>query len=217
MRYFAALALSIMAKAQTIPIDVHFNLYDVTDNYGSQNDPLPGATVRLILGAGPDWQSPTAGYKFVTDQKGEVRFTANGLIDKRWRSQNIGFTPFSWPVRSEHMQIAAELEHRLPLEKAGEFKTFRWVVTMDLDCFSHGQCSTVGFMGIYTPDAQGRFTKALQRTGPQDSWKVPEMGDQVLWGHSYTCADFGMSPDENDPNKRVLKLAFKRLPRAVRR
>jgi hypothetical protein len=62
MKYLVALIFLSMARAQTIPTDIHFTLYDVRDNYGSQNDPLPGATVRLILGTGPDWQSPNAGY-----------------------------------------------------------------------------------------------------------------------------------------------------------
>jgi hypothetical protein len=71
----------------------------------------------------------------------------DGLIDTRWRSRNIGFTPFSMPSRADHMKIAVELEHNFPPEREGPLKVFRWVLTMDLDCF-RGQCSTVGFMGF---------------------------------------------------------------------
>jgi len=168
--------------------------------------------VRLVLGQSPDWQNPDAGHKFVTDEKGEAHFTMDGLIDKRWQSRNVGFTPLRMPSRTDHMQIATELEHKFPIEKTGEYKTFRWLLTMDLDCFPDGQCSTVGFMGIYTPDAQGRFTKALARQGGTESWKVPQLNDQVIWGMSYEVADFMMSTVPNDPKKRTLKFAIKRRP-----
>ena len=201
-----------MASGQTVPIDVKFTLLDVKDPYATPFPPLAGATVRLVLGESPNWQHPDAGHKFVTDAKGEAHFTMDGLIDTRWRSRNIGFTPFSMPSRADHMKIAVELEHNFPPEKEGPLKVFRWVLTMDLDCF-RGQCSTVGFMGIYTPDAQGRFTKPLARQGGTESWKVPELNDRVIWGMSYQVADFTMSPDPDDPKKRTLSFAIKRLYR----
>jgi hypothetical protein len=110
-----------------------------------------------------------------------------------------------------------ELEHKFPLEKEGALKSFRWLLTMDLDCFRDGQCSTVGFMAIHTPDAQGRFTKPLARQAGTESWKVPELNDKVIWGMSYQVADFLMSTDENDPKKRTLKFAIKRLPPPISR
>lgn len=202
-----------MASAQIIPIDVQFQLVGMKDNYDAAPAPLAGETVRLILGEGADWQSPNAGHKFVTDQKGEARFTMDAPIDTRWRSRNVGFTPFSMPVRADHLKIAVELEHWFPLEKNGPLKSFRWLLTMDLDCFHDGPCSTVGFMGIYTPDAQGRFTRALARVAGTESWKVPELNDQVIWGMSYQVADFLMNVDENDPKRRTLRFAIKRLAR----
>jgi hypothetical protein len=189
-------------------------LYDVKDAYGPQDAPLPGAKVRLVLGATPDWQSPGAGHSFVTDEKGEAHFTMPGLIDKQWISQNVGFTPFSIPVRTEHMQIAVELDHELPLETG--VKTVRWVLTMDLNCEKGGRCSTSDFMGIYTPDAKGNFSKPLVRQGGQEAWAVPELHGMILRGMSYQCARFLMSADENDPNKRTLELALKRMPRPRR-
>jgi hypothetical protein len=203
-----------MARAQTVPINVDFTFLDVIDNYQVPYPPLPGEPVRLVLGETPDWQNPDAGHKFVTDEKGEAHFNMNALIDARWQSRNIGFTPFSMPVRSDHMKISVELAHKFPLEQNGPAKIFRWLLTMDLDCFrGGGPCSTVGFMGIYTPDAQGRFTKALVRQGGTESWKVPELNGNVIYGMSYQVADFLMSKDADDPNKRTLRLGIKRLPR----
>jgi hypothetical protein len=216
MKLLVPVLFCLMAGAQTVPIGVDFTLLDVKDPYNPPYPPLAGETVRLVLGQSPNWQNHDAGHKFVTDEKGEAQFTMDGLIDTHWTARNIGFTPLVMPVRAEHMQIATELEHRIPLEKAGEFKTFRWVLTMDLDCLPDGRCSTVGFMGIYTPDVQGRFTKALQRQGGTESWKVPELNDQVIWGMRYQVADFLMTTSTDEPKKRTLKFAIKRLPRAAR-
>jgi hypothetical protein len=71
-------------------------------------------------------------------------------------------------------------------------------------------------MGIYPPDAQGRFTTALVRQAGNEAWKVPALKDQVIWGMEYEVADFTMSPDTADPKARTLRLAFKRSPRKAR-
>jgi len=192
-----------MASAQNVPIEVSFTLLDVLE-------PLPGATVRLVLGASSDWQNANAGHKFVTDSKGEAHFTMDGIIEKRWRSQSIPFTPFRFPIRVDHMMIAVELEHRFQFVKDAPFQEFRWLLTMDLDRVGGGSCRTVGFMGIYTPDAQGRFTKPLPRRAGTESWTIPDLNHQVVWGMSYQVAGFMLS---SDPDKHTLSFAIKRLPR----
>ena len=134
-------------------------------------------------------------------------------IDSRIRSRNIGFTPFSAPSRAEHLKVAVELEHPFPADGNGPARSFRWLLTMDLDCFSNGECRTDGFMNIYTPDAQGRFSRQLVREGSGEAWKVPELGNQVMRGMRYQVADFLMTVDEKDPQRRTLQFAVKRLPR----
>jgi len=204
MKFLLAFLFCFMASAQTLPINVDFTFLDVQV---SDSPPLAGATVRLVLGQSPNWQNPDAGHTFVTDAKGEAHFTMDGAIDNRWSSRSMGFLPFGIPVRSEHVQIAVEVERKI------DDRSFRWLLTMDLDCLKGGSCSTVGFMGIYMPDAQGRFTRRLPRQGGTESWKVAELNDKVVWGIGYQAADFLMSPDENDPNKRRLRFAIKRLAR----
>lgn len=205
-----------MASAQTTPIDVEFKLLDLVDRYRPP-EPLPHATVRLVLGAGPDWQDADTGYRFTTDAHGEAHFTLDGVIDTRWRSRNIGFTPFSWPARSEHLQVAVELDHEFPAANDRPPKTFRWLLTMDIDRFREGTCSTSGFLAILTPDAAGRFTKPLARQPGTESWKVPELDGLVIWGMSYQVADFGLGVSEADPARRTLSFAVKRLPRPQQR
>src|SRR5258708_18019292 len=88
---------SVMASAQTVPIDVKFTLLDVKDPYTTPFPPLAGATVRLGLGDNPHWQHPHAGPKFVTDAKGAAHFTMDGLIDTPCPARHISVTPLSTP------------------------------------------------------------------------------------------------------------------------
>jgi hypothetical protein len=203
-----------MAKAQTTPVEVHFQLFSMGSHYDTG---IPGEKVRLILGDAPGWQNATAGHAFVTDEKGEAVFTMDAKLDKIFKWQSVGFGPFSLPVRAEHLQIGVELPHRFPLENGG-FADFRWVLTMDVDrLISRSSTGTYGFMGIYTPNEHGNFTKPLRSSGTQDSWFVPAMNNQVIWVHSYTAAGFGLEVDEHDPNRRVLRFAVKREPERERK
>ena len=214
-RVFALSALltwGSFAAAQMTPIDVQFRLIAMKDNYDAEPAPLAGVSTRLVLGDAAGWQEPDAGHRFVTDAKGEARFTVDALADARTRSRNIGFTPFSMPSRTEHLRIGVELEHRVVPEKGGAPRIFRWLLTMDLDCFRNGECRTVGFTGIHAPDAQGRFSIPLVRQGSAEAWKVPALDDQIVRGMSYQAADFMLSADERDPKKRTLNFMVKRLP-----
>jgi len=78
---------------------------------------IPGEKVRLILGDAPAWQNATAGHALVTDEKGEAVFTMDVKLDKTFIWQNAGFTPFSLPVRAEHLQISVELPPSFPARK----------------------------------------------------------------------------------------------------
>jgi hypothetical protein len=205
--------ICLMARAQT-PVEVHFQLISM----GSHSDTgIPGEKVRLILGDAPGWQNATAGHAFVTDEKGEAVFTMDAKIDKIFKWQNVGFTPIRVPVRAEHLQIGVELPHRFPLENGG-FADFRWVLTMDVDrLLSRSSTGTVGFMGIYTPDEHGNFTKPLRRDGTQDAWFVPALNNRVIRGLRYNAVDWSLLEDEKNPNRRMLNFAVKREPERQRK
>jgi hypothetical protein len=198
----------------TVPISVTFKLLEEKNAYPPE-EPIPGAEVRLVLGSTPDWQNPDAGHRFVTDSKGEAHFEMHGLIDRRTQSRNIGFTPFSLPSRTDHMLIGVELEHVFPFANNAPSKILRWLLTMDLDRFKDDQCRTVGFMSIFTQDADGKFTKPLQRQGGEDAWIVPELNNQVVWGMFYKVANFGLSALDKTTGKRTLTFAVKRLRRTA--
>src|SRR5215468_3558704 len=89
-----------MSSGDTVPLHVELKLTD-PDYQG-----LSGVPIRLVFGVG-DWRGPDAGSRIVTAQDGTVQFDTEAVIDRRWSSSNIGFTPFSMPFRADHLLIAA--------------------------------------------------------------------------------------------------------------
>jgi hypothetical protein len=193
---------TIIGSAQPEPLDLDFLLIDI------ENNPLPGQTVRLIFGEGQDWQGPNAGNRLVTDTNGKAQFTTKAILDKVWQWVPIGFTPFSWPTRTDHLQIAAELASVIPGDSNNKEITLHFLYRMDVYRRKWGQCSTVGFLGMYVPDAGGRFSIGVPRTG----LPVPDSGGMVFRGDGYTAADFTLEPAEAPKQGWKLKLAFKRNP-----
>jgi hypothetical protein len=183
-----------------VPIDLDFLLIDI------ENQPLAGHTVRLIFGEGQDWQGPNSGNRFVTDAEGKAQFTTSAVLDKVWQWVNIGFTPLSWPTRTDHLQIAVELASVIPGDSRNKEITLRFLYRMDVYRRSWGQCSTVGFMGMYIPDATGRFSIRVPSTG----LPVPDSGGMVFRGEGYRPADFMLQPAEPPKQGWKLSLAFKR-------
>lgn len=211
MKYLLMAFTLFSAKAQPVPLDVSFKMIDV------ENKPLASVPVRLVFGAGPDWQNPNAGNRFLTDANGQARFTTNVIIEKRWQSKNVGFTPLSVPIRTDHVMVAAELEQKIPVDTEG-YRSFQVLLTMDIDCSGDGQCSTHDFTAIYLPDATGRFTRRPERFQSYEAWKIEEFGGKVMWGIGYRAADFTMETYPGHPDgKRTLQLAFKRQPLPVRK
>ena len=185
----------------SITLDVNFQLTDL------ENKPLANVPVRLVLGSDQDWQSPAAGHRFVTGANGDARFSANVVVDKKWRGDSIGFTGLSMPGRTDHLMVAAELERTI------ENKVYRWLYVMHIYC-KGGDCSTTDFDDIYTADAKGRFTKKMERArlGSEYMWKPEELGGLLLPGTGFQPSNFAL-----DVEKKTLKLAFKRSPPPVRR
>ena len=195
-----------LGKAQTVPLEVDFQLTDL------EYKPLAGQPVRLIFGEGQDWQAPNVGYRVITAEDGKAHFTANVALERRWRWVNVGFTPFSVPRRTDHLQIAAELEQVIPSAPGGKDIALHVLYRMDVDRFSEGSCSTHGFVGMYTPDGAGRFTNPVPPTG----LTVPNSGGMVLRGEGYTPWDYMLEPADRAGEWKI-KLAFKRYPAPVRR
>ena len=70
-----------------------------------------------------------------------------------------------------------------------------------------------GWTGVQAAGAALADGALRARQAGTESWKVPELNDQVIWGMSYQVADFMLGTDEKDPKKRTLKFAIKRLAR----
>jgi hypothetical protein len=185
--------------SRTVPLAVAFRL---TDN---DYRPLAGESLRLFLGLG-DPADPSTGTTIVTDANGAAAFTATPRVARRWRWRNIGFTGLSWPLRADHLALAAELD-QVVLTDDGE-RHVPLLHTADIDRFEGGDCMTTGFGRIYAADAAGRFTVLANRG---EALAIP--GSRLLLhGPGYRMTDFMLEP--GDPWR--LRLAFAKAPKPVR-
>ena len=194
--------------SKTVSLDVEFKLTDLDYH------PLSGVPLRLVLGAS-DWQAPGVGTKIVTAADGSAKFTTQASVNRRWVFVNVGFTPFSIPLRADHIAVAAELPFVLP-RKGGDDIVHRWLYTADINRMADGDCNTDDLDDVYEPGPDGRFTKLIgtNAAGPNfnalvDGW--------VLSGGGYQLWDFMLEPDKVDATGRHwhLKLAIKQRPKPV--
>ena len=187
---------------RSIPLAVTFTMTD------DANTPLPGESVRLFLGLG-DQHDPNAGQRIVTGPDGTASFATTALINRCWYWRNIGFTGLSWPLRANHLALAAELDRVIPTE-TGETH-FAILLTADIWQFKTGESLTLDFIGAYAAAPDGRFTVLLNRGA---SFAIP--GSPLsLSGLGYRISDFMLEPHDGEPWR--LTLAFKKLPKPVRR
>lgn len=190
------------AQAQPVTLNVSFRLTDL-DYHG-----LPNVPVRLVFGSERNWQGPSAGKRFVTDAKGEARFTSSVVLDIRQRKYPTNFwsTLGSLPQRTDHLTVGAELE----------FAGFQWLYAVDLFRFPNGDTASDG-VGVYTPDADGRFTHKAEYDGK--AWKMRDLKGLFLTHPGYDLGDFMLAPDAGDPSGKqwTLNLTFRKSPPPVRR
>jgi hypothetical protein len=192
-------------KRGPVTLDVDFKLTD------PDYQPLPGLSLRLVLGV-KDWQAPDAGVRIVTGDDGAARFTTEATIGRRWHWMNAGFTPFSIPLRVDHLAVAAELEFVVP--RQGGENIHRWLYTADIDRLPGGDCSTFDLDRIYAAGANGRFTRRLGSGAAGPNFQI-EIDGWVLCGCGYRMWNYMLGPDQNDAGGKRwhLQLAFTRMPK----
>ncbi len=202
------LVLARAAPARAAPLHVDFKLTD--ENY----QPLPGVPVRLVFGPG-DWRAPDAGTRIVTAADGTAKFTIDAAVDRRWQFRNIGFTPLSMPIRTDHVSLAAELEFVLP-KKDGPDTVHRWLYTAEIDRDSSGDCSTDDLDKVYEAGPDGRFTKLIGANAAGPNFDV-NIDGWALSGAGYKLSDFMLEPETTAAGEKGwhLKLAIVRRPKAV--
>ena len=192
-------------EASVKTIQVHLKMTDEAYH------PLPGVPARIVLGA-KDWQSPDAGTRVVSDEKGEAVFTTTSIIDKRIVWENVGSTPFSLPMRVSHLALAAELETVLP-QKNGDDVSHHWLYTADIHLYKGGDCSTDGLTKIYEAGKDGRFTARLGE-GVGHNFQA-NLGGLVLSGMRYKMWNYMLSKPAADTQPWTLELGLMRLPPPV--
>jgi hypothetical protein len=197
-----------VVHAETITLAVTLKL---TDN---DYKPLAGQSVRLAF-SGQDWHGAEAGQRVVTDARGEAHLTAVVAIDRQTKSQNVGMTPFSLPVGTDHLLIAAELERILPVD--GHDHAFHWLYTENIFRYAGGETSGGYIDAIFAKGPQGRFDKPLQPNLNIMAQRMDTEQRAIGGDEGYVPTDFGLERDDTDKAhpRWTLSLGFKRMPRPV--
>jgi len=182
--------------AHKVKLAVAFKLTD------KEYTPIPGERLRLFLGRGNPLE-PGAGTTIVTDKDGTAAFETEAVMDRRWFSVNVGFTPFSAPFRMDHLAVAAELDCRVPWSD-GESR-MPILCTMDIWRDKGGDCRTYGFSRTFVPDAQGSLTRLLDPRRPEVA--LPD-GKVLYFGEPYRPSDYMLTPGTHDCW--ALRLSFAR-------
>jgi hypothetical protein len=211
--YLACLAavpfFPLRAAAGTVPLDVELKFTD------EEYHPLAGEPVRLVFGL-PDWQAPDAGIRVVTGDDGTVKFTTQAVIERRWSSSNIGFTPFRMPFRADHLSLATELVFTVPRRDGGDID-HHFLYTADIDRLPDGDCSTDDLDKVYEAGPDGRFTKLVgsNAAGPNfdgviDGFRLGGAGYRMWNSMLEPAAD---TPSGVAPKSWTLQLGLMRRPK----
>jgi hypothetical protein len=186
-----------------VSLDVTFVLTDL------EHAPIAGTAVRVVFGSDPGWREPGAGDRLVTDARGESRFSSPVTLDRVRRKVPTNFwsslvTP---PAKADRLMVAAELP----------YMEFRWLYAVDLYRFADSGDVLLDGLSVYTPDADGRFTR--KATHDDDGWTMAELGGLVLTTPGHAPWDFTLAPDPGDPmeGRWTLRLGFRRSPAPIRR
>lgn len=187
LAFGALLMVSLHATANDATLDVHVMLVD------ADSAPIANAPVRLVFGSAPGWDALGAGTAFVTDAKGEHRFTTTASIDaQKLKAPSNFFTQLvSRAQDTRHLRLAAELPYR------GQ----SWLYVSDVNRFPDGSNLGRAQMQAYGMDAKGRFTLPAAGTG-------------------YKLARFLLEPadaEAQDAARWTVHLTFQREPEPVHR
>ena len=182
-----------------VPLQVHFLLTD------PDHKPVGQVPVRLVFGSDPDWASPTAGVRLVTDGAGQARVETAVVIDKQLKKAPTNFVAslLSRPQATDHLRIGAELP----------YMEYQWLYAIDIFRFPEGDV-LLDRVAIYSADADGRFTREAETVG-QD-WKIADLGGLLLTNPGHQPQDYFLAPALPGPGW-TLKLAFTRYPPPIRR
>ena len=189
--------------SHAVTLDVHLALI------GPASEPLAGVTARVVFGADRAGPDPAAGTRLVTDAAGVARFTTSVPLERRWRKLPTNFftSLVSLPRRTQFLRVGAELP----------FLDYRWLYAADLYRFAGGNPIALGDTSVFTPDADGRFTRQAERDGHQ--WTMPGLDGMALSHPGWEISDWSFHPVDDDPpaGRWALSLGYRRAPEPVHR
>ena len=152
---------------------------------------LAGSRMPAIVSS----PAPTGGAHF-TVARGGGPALADGCL--------YAMTGLSFPNRSDHIMIAAELEQLIPTAD-GEYRRLQWLHTMDIDCYTllRSALSSDIYRHLHAR-LRGRFTRkaaarSLHEMGSGRPLMIPELGGMALDGPSYKARRLFSESDGGRP------------------
>jgi hypothetical protein len=186
---FALTAFGLAGCDTSKPTDIAVTVMLHTNEGG----PISGGKLKIIFDG--------VKTNVVTDAKGDAAFAAKAAIDRMWHWVNIGFTPFSWPMRADLLTFSAELDHSVRMN--GRVVHFPVLYTMQVFRYDSGECSNEG-PRVFGRDASGEFTIDLDR--PNNGVPIGGRTLRVLNNGYRVISSFG-NPKTDRPVKLDLDIA----------
>lgn len=133
--------------------------------------PIEGLPVRVVLSSDPDWRSPDAGKRYVTDDKGRVR-------DSR---------PVKMEARRVNLDIPLVTHGAVGFDFGIEMRTegMPLLYTLTLDEVKKAQGTLLSNQRVYTRDADGRYTREVDLSwfaanhDTSDAYTIPPRDDKT--------------------------------------
>ena len=182
------------------------------------NKPIAGMPIRIVAGipdwdAG-DWRGPDAGVRAITGADGTAALTTNGIVDRRWVWEPVGFTPLSIPVQIYHTGVGFEVAEVLPSRHGDVVHHFFY--TAEVDRYADGTSGTLDLDRLYEAGPNRRFTHLLG-TGVSSPQSVITIDGLALSGAGYRLSDFELDPmgDAGSAKQWNIRLMLRQFPKPV--
>jgi hypothetical protein len=184
------------ATIRPVTLDVHVTVQD------PDRSAAIGLPVRIIVGAGADWQNPDAGERCLTDGEGACYTRATILLDDRRRKlpSNFFSSLMASRERTRHVQIAIEME----------YADRPWLAAIDIDRFENGTSSLLDPWRVYGRASNGRFTDDIPLIDGAYRARLPR--GVVLPVPGFDVQRAALDPDTSaaDGTRWTLRLALNR-------
>lgn len=188
--------MTLSATIRPVTLDVHVTVQD------PDRSAAIGLPVRIVIGAGTDWQNADAGVKCITDGEGACYARESIVLDDRRRKMPTNFfsSLMASRERTRHVQIAIEME----------YADRPWLAAIDVDRFESGTSAQLDPWRVYGRASNGRFTDDIPLIDGAYRARLPR--GVVLPVPGFDVQRIALDPDTGTPDgtRWTLRLSLNR-------